>query len=243
MTTLLWLALPLIALAVGLGKGGLGGAFAGLITPLLSLFIPVTDAIAIVLPMLIVGDWIAMRVFWGEWDTLLLQWLVPLGLVGIMAGSYLLVSLPAQSLRHLLGVMSLLIVGYRLLENRLAHLQYQPRLWHGAAAGGLAGMASAVASAGGPVLTAYLLLQKLKPRPFIATTTCFFAITNLARLPTLMLDGVFKQEMLLGVLLVLPLVWLGTRMGRWLIEVIDPHVFDRLMTVLLGVAGLILVVR
>jgi hypothetical protein len=243
MTPLLWSLVPLIAMAVGLGKGGLGGAFAGLITPLLSLFIPVTQAIALVLPMLIIGDWISMRLYWGDWDQAQVKRLLPLGFVGIIAGSYLLVSLPAHTLRQLLGVMSLLLVAYRLLERRWQEWQYQPQAWHPPLAGFAAGTASAVASSGGPVMTAYLLLQGLKPRPFIATTTCFFALTNLARLPALLAEGVFKPNMAGAILLALPFVWLGTLAGRWLIDRLDRPTFEALMTALLGLAGVILVVR
>jgi len=55
----------LIAFMVGLGKGGLGGAFAGIITPLVSLILPVREAVVLVMPYLMVGDWFAVRAYWG----------------------------------------------------------------------------------------------------------------------------------------------------------------------------------
>ena len=242
MTFSLLIALPFLAIAVGLGKGGLGGAFAGIITPLVSIFMPVKEAIAVLLPMLIVGDWLALRVYWREWDNQEIRWLMPVGLLGVVAGTYLLVSLPTETLRHLLGILSLVIAVYKLIEPRLRQLQYQPHRWHTLLAGTLAGTASAVASAGGPVMTAYLLLQKTPPRTFIATTTLFFAVTNLARLPALFAADVFEWEKLRVVILFMPLVWVGAILGWRFIEVVNPVMFDRLMTVILIFAGIILIV-
>lgn len=242
MTLSLLIALPFLAVAVGLSKGGLGGAFAGVITPIVSIFMPVKEAIAILLPMLIVGDWLALRVYWREWDNQEMRWLMPVGLLGVVVGTYLLVNLPTQTLRHLLGILSLVIAVYKLLEPRLRQLQYQPHRWHTLLAGTLAGTASAVASAGGPVMTAYLLLQKTKPRTFMGITTLFFAMTNLARLPALFATGVFEWDKLRVVILFMPLVWVGAMLGWRFIDVVNPVLFDRLMTIILVFAGVILIV-
>lgn len=235
------LIVALVALGIGLSKGGLGGAFGGVITPLVTLVIPVKIAVAMMLPLFIVGDWIAIGSYYRDSDRNLVRWTLPPALVGVIAGTYLLANLPGTTLRHLLGVLALVIGFYKFIEPRLQRFRYQPRRWHGWLAGALSGMGSAIANAGGPSYSGYLLLQGLAPRTFIATTAIFFTVVNLSRLPGLVMAGLFKWENLLIVVWFVPLVWLGVRLGEQLITIINRHVFDRIMTVILVIAGVILV--
>ncbi len=57
------LILAVTALYVGLVKGGLGPVGGALIVPLLSTQMSVAGAVALTLPLLIVGDWFALPVY------------------------------------------------------------------------------------------------------------------------------------------------------------------------------------
>ena len=208
MTTALFLVAAVSALTVGLGKGGLGAAFAGVITPILSIFMPVKEALALVLPFFIVGDWLAMRAYWKRWDTAQLKRLMPPGVVGVVIGTYLLVSLSTPTLRLLLGVITLVVAVYKIAEPYLRTMRYSYRNWHPYVAGTTAGIGSALASAGGPALSGYLLLIRMEPMPFIATTVFFFTVTNLLRIPGLVLDGVFEWEKFKYTVWLMPLVFI-----------------------------------
>jgi hypothetical protein len=243
MGTVLILFLAVAAMMIGLGKGGLGSAFAGVVTPIASIFMPVSEVVAYLLPLLIVGDWIALRAYWGKWDKVQLKLMLPPAFITVLLGTYLLANLPTGTLRHILGIVTLIVGTYKLIEVRLRRLQYAYRPWHGVIAGGMAGLGSGLASAGGPALTAYLLLVRMNPLPYIATSAIFFAIMNLLRLPGLYAAGVFDQEKLIRIIWFLPLVWLGTWLGRDLIKRINPHHFERLMTTILIIAGMVLLVQ
>ena len=74
--------------------------------------------------------------------------------------------------------------GFKIASDRLASLAYQPRKWHGYFAGWASGFGSTLANVGAPPFTAYLLLQpKMTPRRFVGTTTLFFAVMNLTKVP------------------------------------------------------------
>ena len=173
-----------IGIFIGLVKGGLTGPIGGaIILPLLSQTMPVPQAAGLTLPLLIVGDFFAMRFYWREWDLKLVKLLLPAALIGIIIGISLLSALPNNVLRPMLGILSLGIIAYKVAGDLLTSVEYQPRSWHGYLAGFLSGLMSALANSGGPPITAYLLLQKLKPTAFVGTMTLFFFIVNLLKVP------------------------------------------------------------
>lgn len=234
------LLIPIIALLAGLAKGGLGGSLGGLITPMLSIIMPVQEALAISVPLFVVGDWLAVRAYWNQWDWAIVRWTLPLAVGGVVLGTYLLATLPNATLRVILGWLALVVGIYKLLEPRIRRLNYHPREWHGLLAGGLAGAGAALASAGGPTYSAYLLLRRLRPVPFIATTAIFFALVNLMRLPGYLLAGLFEWDVFRVEMLFLPLVWGGVWLGQRIVHHIDPVLFERVMIGLLLVAGVVL---
>lgn len=226
-----------VALLVGLAKGGFG-PMGALIVPLLSTQMPVSTAVGVVLPLLILGDWFAMRAYWRQWDTRLVKLLLPGAVVGIALGLTLLTSLSDDALRRLLGVFTLVVAAYKLASDSITRVTYQPHNWHGTVAGSASGFASALANAGGPPITAYLLLQKLPPATFVATNVLFFAIVNLIKLPAFVAADVIDAHKLLRIAWVLPLIPLGVWIGRKLVARINRTLFEWLMLAGLVWAGL-----
>ncbi len=229
-----------VSFMIGLAKGGIGGVFGVLIVPLLALVMPVTRAISLALPLLIIGDWFALWAFWKQWDMRYLKLLVPLAVVGVIIGTYLLTALSNQALRYTLGAFTLLFVVYRLLDTRLKALNYHPRDWHGYLAGAATGLGSALANNGTPPFTAYMLLQEISPTAFVATGTLFFALLNLVKLPGLVLAGIFDLHDFLSVVWAIPLIPLGVWVSRWLVVRMNRIAFERFMLFVLFLTSLYL---
>jgi uncharacterized membrane protein YfcA len=234
----------IVAFLIGLSKGGFGGAVPiAFITPLLSQFMPATQAIGLVLPLLIVGDVIALSFYWRQWDMYQVKLLLPMAVVGIIFGGLLLIALAEAKqdmlMRRILGAFTLLFVIYRVTSNRLRSVQYQPRRWHGYLAGWASGFGSALANIGAPPFTAYMLLQDVSPTIFIGTSTLFFFIVNVLKLPiTLLSSNVLNLHLLLSILWVIPIIPLASWIGRRFIERVDQKQFERLMLTLLFMMGL-----
>lgn len=223
----------LASLLIGLSKGGLGGALpVALTTPLLSQVLPVPRAVGLALPLLLIGDAFALRIYWREWDSRIIRLMLPMAIVGIVVGTLLLANLPDEVLRPLLGLFTLTVVLYKLASDRLRQLTYEPHTWHGYFVGVVAGLGSALANTGGPPFTAYLLLQKVSPQTFIGTTTLFFAIINLLKLPIQLQAGVVDLSLFFSVLWVVPLIPVGVWIGRRLVDWMNPRFFE---TVVIGV--------
>ena len=122
-------------------------------------------------------------------------------------------------------------------------MRYEHQNWHGHLAGFVSGTGSALANAGGPTYTAYLLLLRtLSPRAFTATTLIYFAIGNIIRLPSLMHEQVITLETIGSVIWLAPLVVVGVWLGRRFILWVDPFLFERLMILLLLIAGIVLII-
>lgn len=232
-----YVILIIVALVIGLAKGGMGAVLAVLATPMLSLVMPVQAAISLSLPMLMIADAFAIWFYWNTWDLHFIRLLVPSAVLGIVVGTMLLAALDNNTLKHVLGIFTLLFVVYRIADRWLKSLDYQPRTWHGYVAGALSGLGSALANTGGPPFTAYMLLQNLSPTVFVGTTTLFFTIVNIVKLPGLVIAGIFDLNSLFQVAWVVPLIPLGVYTGRWMIQRVNRATFDWIMLAVLVIAA------
>jgi uncharacterized membrane protein YfcA len=235
-----YVVLIFVALLIGLSKGGMGAVLGVLVTPVLSLVMPVTAAISLSLPLLMIGDVFALWFFWKTWDMHYIRLLVPSAILGIIVGTYLLATLNNLTLRHILGFFTLLFVVYKVADYRLKALDYQPREWHGYLTGVASGLGSALANAGSVPFTLYMLLQDVSPTVFAGTTTLFFAIVNVLKVPGFILTGLIDLNRLVSVLWVIPFIVAGVFVGRWMIKRIHKRAFEGFMLVVLVIASAVL---
>ena len=235
-----YIVLIIVALIIGLSKGGMGQVLGVLVTPLLSLVMPVASAISLALPLLMIGDVFSLWFFWKTWNLRYVRLLLPLAILGILAGTYLLKTLNNTTLKHILGFFTLLFVIYKIADYRLKALDYYPRDWHGYFAGGVTGLGSALANAGSVPFTAYMLLQDVSPQVFVGTSTLYFAIINVLKVPGFVVTGLLDLSRLLSVIWALPVIPLGVYAGRWMIKRINKTAFDWVMLVVLVITSAVL---
>jgi uncharacterized membrane protein YfcA len=213
---------------IGFSKGGFGG-LGGVLTPLLSLLMPPAAATGVLLPMLIFADWFAVASYWREWDRRLLWAMLPAAAIGSLLGTWVLTALSADAMRLVLAGFIIFLLVYKVAGDRIAGLRYRSAGWHGPLAGGLAGLFSGMFNNGGPTFNAYLLLQKIQPRPFIATGALFFALLNLIKVPFFVYAGVLDLPRSLIYWPAFVMVPLGIWAARRLITRIKPEAFEWLV--------------
>src|SRR5215212_5344238 len=226
------IVIAILGFMIGIAKGGFGGLGA-LLTPILALILPVALAVGVLLPMLMVGDAFALYMYWKEWDVELVKRMLPAGIVGALAGTALLSWLSPDGLRIVLGVFVLVLVAYKFVSDRIQAMRYEPKTWHAPAASLLAGVASGMFNYGGPAFSSYLLLQKLKARPFIATSAIYFAILNLIKVPGFLYTGVLNLPLLFSLWWVFPFIPVGIWVARVTLTRISPATFEWIIIVLL----------
>jgi uncharacterized membrane protein YfcA len=240
-----YLVLGLAFFLVGLSKGGLGGTMGFLITPLAALVMPLSQAVGLLLPILMLGDVFTLAAYWGRWERRHVLILLVGGVIGVTLATFILTSVSPVALKRGLGLLVLAFSAYRLFEQRLLkNLAYTARSWHAILAGSVAGFTSTLAHAGGPPITIYLLMQKgLPPDVFIATSALFFALLNWIKVPYYFVAGLFDFRLLLQLVWLMPLTPLGVWVGRKLVTRIDKRLFDRVILGLLLVSGILLLME
>ena len=219
-----YVAAGVAVLIVGIAKGGLGGGIGVVAVPLMAMFVSPAQAAAIMLPVLMVMDALALRVYWRRWDWRNLRVLLPASLVGTGLGFLTFGYLSADGLRAMVGVVALLysvhfFVRRAPAEGRSAH-PVAGLLW-----GATAGFTSFSIHAGGPPLQAYLLPQRLHRTTFQATSVLFFFVVNWSKVIPYAWLGQLSGENLGVSLVLLPLAPLGIFLGRVLHTRVNDDVF------------------
>jgi len=228
-------AVPAVLL-MGLSKSGLGG-FGALATPLMALAIPVPQAAAIMLPLLLVMDAAGVKALFLERDRELLRLLLPAGLLGTVVGTLSFGVLSTQAVAGIVGGLTLLFLAQRLLFPPRADAPPPPR-WLGFLLGIASGFTSFVAHAGTPPISAYVLPLRLPPLRFAATMAIFFAAVNLSKwIPYAWLGLIDARNMATSLLLV-PLAPLGVWLGVKLVRRMKPGLFYGLFNIGLLLTGL-----
>ena len=225
--------LALVGILVGFSKGGLGGPVpVALTVPMMTLIIEPQIAVALILPLLIFADVFALYFYWKQWDRDIIKLMLAPGLIGVLVGAIVLKDIDPVTLKRIIGGLTLLALTFKIASDRLAALSYEPRKWHGYFAGWASGFGSTLANVGAPPFTAYLLLQpQMTPRRFVGTTTLFFAVMNLTKVPGFLLIGIFDVERLHSIAWVFLLIPPAVIVARNLIDHINQQVFEWLMMI------------
>jgi uncharacterized protein len=234
------LAAPAVIL-VGLSKGGFSGLSA-LAMPLLSLAVSPVRAAAIMLPILIVQDWVSVWAFRRDFDARNLIIMIPASVIGIGAGYLLAAHVSEALVRLTVGLISIGFVLYMIARSRGAKpVRSQGKAAPGVFWGALAGFTSFVSHAGAPPFQVYVMPQGLPPRLFAGTAVMFFAATNLMKTIPYFALGQFSRQNLTTAATLFPLAILSTLAGVWLVRRVPADRFYNLVYGLTFLVGLRLV--
>lgn len=235
--TFYMVAIPAVML-VGLSKGGFGGPLALAAVPLMALVISPVQAAAIMLPILIVSDAIALWGWRGQasWPTL--KALLPGGILGVAVGWALAAKTSPDAVKLIVGGIAILFVA-RMATSAVMKTSTLRGESHVAGLfwGGLAGFTSFVAHAGSPPYQVYALRLGHAPAVYAATNTVFFAITNVLKLIPYFALGQFDASNLSTSAVLMPLAIAMTAAGIWLTRRISPAFFYPMMYVLVALVG------
>jgi len=231
-----------VALFTGFIKAGIP-SLGTLLTVSVALILPPRDALGITLLYLLVGDLIAVSMYWrlAHWSELK-KMLLPV-MAGIAVGGLLLNYLDNNSLGLTLGVVVIILVSMEPLRPKLnAWALSHPGHIRGTS-GFLAGAATTIGNAAGPILSLYFLLLKLDKMAFVGTGAIFFMVVNVTKIPIFLGQGILQEQFLYSVIVTSPLVFLGAIAGKGFLKWISQTWFNRVVLGLTLLAGIWLVVR
>ncbi len=228
-------AVPAV-LMMGLAKSGFGAGFGALATPLMALAIPVPQAAAIMLPLLLVMDAFGVKALWHQRDRELLRLLLPAGMLGTLTGLLTFGLLPTHVVAGIVGALTLLFLAQRLLFPPQVDAPPPPR-WLGFSLGIASGFTSFVAHAGSPPVSAYVLPLRLQPMVFTATMAIFFAAVNLSKIIPYAWLGLIDLRNMSTALVLMPLAPVGVWIGIRLVPHIPAQLFYRLVYIGMFLTG------
>jgi uncharacterized membrane protein YfcA len=231
-----WVLLGAGAAIVGFAKTAVGSSGA-LAAAAFALALPARDSTGALLPLLLVGDLIAVRVYHRHADWGVLLRLLPGVLPGLVLGAWFVAVADDTVMRRTIGVVLLLMC---VLQLRTRNPDSRPRSVVTIGMGGAAGFSTMTANAAGPVTTLYLLMAGLPKLSFLGTTAWFYVVVNAVKLPFSTGLHLISPDSLRMDATLVPALALGAVAGVALIRRIDQAQFERAALALTAVASVAL---
>ena len=218
-----YLYIALAALIVGFTKTSVGG-MGILAVPLMALAIEGKASSGALLPMLVMADIFAVIFYRRKCQWNILVKLLPLTLIGVVAGYFLLDIISTQIFGKLIGIVIFVFLLLEFLSTK-TNAAKGGGWWFTGIAGIIAGIATMIANAAGPIFGIYMLRMGLGKEEFVGTRSWFFLMLNLLKLPFSANLGLISAETLKLNFLFLPVILIGALIGYWVLGLINITLF------------------
>jgi len=221
----------------GIAKSGLGGSMTLISIPLMTIVMPLNEALGIVLPILIFSDFIATYKYRKEFDLSILKLMVPFAAIGVVIGSLTFSYFSEELLKFIIGLMGFLFAGHYFFLKKNKEAKSEKNFLKGGICSTISGFTSFCVHAGGTPVSIYLLPLRLKKEIYVGTRIIFFTFMNLIKLPfyiNLSMTNfvTFKQSVIL-----FPVAFIGILIGYKLLKVIDEKLFYNILYALILVSS------
>jgi uncharacterized membrane protein YfcA len=225
----------LAGLITGFSKFSVGG-MGLLVLPILLVAFPGPEALAVLLPLYIITDIMAVWSYRSKVNWSVLARFLPLAFLGVFVASHFLANIDGEQFINFLGFMIIAMIALGLyLDFRPATFMQKP--WAAYSMGFLGGIVTMMANAAGPLFSLFLLEQKLDKETYVSTRAWAFFIINLAKLPFYMALGLFSLESVQVSLYGLPGLAIGSFIGYHFLKKVNPVQFKWLIRIMSGIAA------
>ncbi|MQX35263.1 sulfite exporter TauE/SafE family protein [Roseospira navarrensis] len=241
-TLVQWGAVGIAFLLAGVIKGAIGFGVPIVVISILTLVLPVKDAIALVVVPAFAGNLLMMReggrvreILARFWPLLLAKALC-LGL-----GAVILASVPTDAILLVLGVV---VVTVSLLSERLPRLHLRPgqEKVAGALLGAVTGLLAGTTTIFGPPVIMYMTALRLDRATYVAAIGTLWSVTNVMMLIAFGATDTLTLPLFIASLPLAPILLAGYPLGRWVRRRVDDRAFRRLIMAGLLVSGARLIV-
>ena len=235
----------LAALFIGISKAGFGGGLGMLTTPLCVLAFGAKDAIGILLPLLCAGDAFSLYHYWGKWEGKNLKYLLPGVFVGVLIGVHFVGRFSPRQLNIAIGVLALSFVLFQTVKEAVFRAEgaLVPNHWLGVPCGIGAGVASSFAHGAGPVISLFLVPQRMAKEVYVGTTILVFTWINWIKLPFFFRNDIINGPTLIESARLFLFVPLGVWVGVWLNRKISERQFLKFVYVSITLTALQLILN
>jgi len=236
------ITIPAVIFA-GTSKGGFGSGAAFASASILALVFEPTVAVGLMLPLLMVMDVHALKVYWRKWDWKL-SWIVIFGsLPGVALGALLYKDANPDLLRFLIGAISILFVIWSVVSAKgwFAKVKNPIGAVGGLVAGATGGFTSFVSHAGGPPVAVYLLSHPVTKTSYQASTVLIFWVINMLKAVPYAFIGIFTPQTLMADVILVPFAFIGVWLGVKAHDMLSERLYFNVTYVLLTLTGIKLI--
>ncbi|GHV26517.1 anion permease [Clostridia bacterium] len=221
-----WIWVIIAAALVGFSKMGLGGV-STIVIPLLASVFGGKESSAIMLPIALIGDLLAISYYRRNADWKAIRRLLPWALIGLIIGTIVGYLVDNSTFTFIIGITVLLcaiiLIYIEVCGERFSVPQ---KLWFYVLMGIVGGFTTMIGNAAGPVMTVYLLAMGMKKNRFVGTYAWFFLIVNALKMPLqiLLWRSIGTQQILLA-LSMIPAIVAGAILGTVVVKRIPEKPF------------------
>lgn len=240
---LAWLGLLVSALLIGMAKTGLHGVAMPTV-PLLALMFGAKDSTGLALGMLVAADIMAVLYYHRHADWAVLWRVFPAAGVGVVLGTLMgdLITDAGFALAMVIFiVVSLLLMVWQELKQSVWVPKHPV---FAVSAGVLGGVTTMVGNMAGPVMSLYLLSQRLPKQTYIGTVAWFFLAVNLFKIPfhVFAWETITVDTALVNCLMV-PIIGLGAWIGIQLVKRIGDKNYRWFIIATTGLTAIVMLLR
>tara|TARA_B100001964_G_C13996241_1_gene492876 strand:+ start:24 stop:761 length:738 start_codon:yes stop_codon:yes gene_type:complete len=223
----------------GISKGGFAGPIAILSIPLMSLTMSPQTAAGILLPILILMDFVALYIYWKKWDLKNIKIIIPISIIGIIIGTFTFSFVSDDGIRIIIGLVAIIFIFLSFIQKN--SFLVKPTKNKGFFWSLISGYTSFLIHAGGTPINFFLLPQKLNKTIYMGTMTLIFLIINLIKLIPYYYLGQLELSNLKISLILCPLAPISILIGYYLHKKVSEKIFYNFVYFFLGVGGIKLI--
>ncbi|WP_191601982.1 sulfite exporter TauE/SafE family protein [Marinomonas algicola] len=230
-----FLILTLAGLITGFSKFSVGG-MGLLVVPILMIAAPGPEALGILVPLYLITDIMAIISYRSKIAWSVVWHFMPLGVLGMLLGSYVLANIDPNDFVLTLGVIMIAMISLSLyLDYRPATFMQTKKAAYGM--GFFSGLISVISNAAGPVFSLFLLEQKLSKESYVSTRAWILFSINLLKIPLFIPLGLLSAESVTTSLQGIPGLIIGAFIGYHFLKKVNPNQFKWLIRVMATLAA------
>ena len=217
-----------------------GFGFALAVVPVLAVFLAPAEVVVLAASLALVLGFISARVWWGVFSFREVLPLILPALLGTVLGASLLIGMPGAGFQLLAGV-AVLLACMGITVSRPSTPVDSPVLT--GSAGLLSGLMNGALAVPGPPIIVYALLTEFDPARSRALMMLFFSVSSLLALTSYIVAGLYVPGTLWYVVLALPALYVGDRLGNSLFLKYSGQLYRRVAVLVLLTIGIMVIVR
>ncbi len=232
------MAIPSVVL-IGLSKGGLTGIGA-LAVPLMAIVASPLQAAAVLMPILLILDIVAVWTYRKTFDKITLAITIPASVIGIVIGAILVSQVNPNWVRIIIGFIAIsFTISYWSTKKETKPRDHS--ILRGTVWGSITGFTSFVTLTGAPPYQMYLLPLRLDQRKYAGTFMIFFWMNNILKIVPFMMLGQMNKSTLTTSAILFPISLVFTFIGIWVVKKLPTKIFYEIIYILLFLVSIKLI--